>query len=267
MRTPTAGHSASMCAGLTAPDVIVFTTAVEAVGYAAQLCGTADPTDAPSEITDPGPERIVLSPTARNSLRRDYFGQLLFNEVAAATPDVRVSEAASHESSFAVTDEQVAVSTPIQDVTVATTADDEETVATARDAAMQAFEDGDPYKVPGGTLAEFREAMTDQFDEALYEDFVTALRASGDLVDQQRAVVAAAANDCSLYALSTLLEDRGLSSKATISRAKTTLEDVGAIETTQIEQDVGRPRQRLHLADAEVREEYPDVATVVAAVQ
>ncbi|WP_394338851.1 transcriptional regulator TbsP domain-containing protein [Halosegnis longus] len=48
-------------------------------------------------------------------------------------------------------------------------------------------------------------------------------------------VLAAAANDCSLYAVSGLLEDCGLASKATISRAKITLEDAGVITTTRIE--------------------------------
>lgn len=265
MSNPPAEHSAPTFATLTAPEYVVFTSAREAVGYASQLCGTPAPADTPGAVPDSSPERIVLSDTARNSLRRDYLGRLLFNELAA-TVDVRVSETASHESSFAVTDEHVAVSTPIQEVAVATTADDGETVETAHEAAMQAFDEGEQYTFPGGTLAGFRKTVTETFDEPLYVDFVTAMQAPGDLVDQQRAVVAAAANDCSLYAFSTLLQDRGLSSKATISRAKTTLEDVEAIETTQIEQDVGRPRQRLHLTDAEVREEYPDVAAVVDAV-
>lgn len=261
-----AEHSAPTFATLTAPEYVVFTSAGEAVGYAAQLCGTPAPTDPPGEVPDSSPERIILSDTAQNSLRRDYLGRLLFNELAATT-DVRVSETAAHESSFAVTDDAVAVSTPIQATTVATTSEDESTVDRTREAAAHAFEAGEAYGLPGGTLSTFRERVAEEFDEDLQTDFLSALQAPGETVDQQRAVVAAAANDCSLYAVSTLLEDCGLASKATISRAKTTLEDAGAIETTQIKQDVGRPRQRLHLADEVIGEDYPGIAAVVDAIQ
>lgn len=265
MSNPPAEHSAPTFATLTAPEYVVFTSAREAVGYASQLCGTPAPADAPGAVPDSSPERIVLSDTARNSLRRDYLGRLLFNELAA-TADVRVSEAASHESSFAVTDDVVAVSTPLQEETVATTSEDSPTVERAQESAVHVFEAGEPYGLPGGTLSAFRERVAAEFDEDLQTDFIAALQAPGETVDQQRAVLAAAANDCSLYAVSTLLEDCGLASKATISRAKTTLEDVGVITTTQIVQEVGRPRQRLHLTDEEAGEDYPDVAAVVDAV-
>ncbi|WP_153952719.1 transcriptional regulator TbsP domain-containing protein [Halosegnis longus] len=266
MSAPPAEHSAPTFAALTAPEYLVFTSAREAVGYASRLCGTPAPTDPPGEMPELGPERIVLSPTARTRLRGDYLGRLLFNELAA-TADVRVSETAAHESSFAVTDDAVAVSTPLPETTVATTSEDTPTVERAREAAAQAFEAGEPYGLPGGTLSTFRERVAEEFDEDLQTDFISALQAPGETPDQQRAVLAAAANDCSLYAVSKLLEDCGLSSKATISRAKTTLEDAGAIATTQIKQDVGRPRQRLHLVGDDSLEDESDVAAVIDAVQ
>lgn len=267
MGTPPAEHSAPTFTALSDPEYIVFTTAQEAVAYTARLCGTPEPTAASIEVPEAGPERIVLSPTVQTSLRRDYLGQLLFNELAAASPDVRVSEAASHESSFAVTDDAVAVSTPLPETTVATTSEETSTVERTREAATQAFEAGDPYGLPGGTLSAFRERVVEEFDEGVQTDVIAALQAPGETVDKQRTVLAAAANDCSLYALSKLLEDCGLSSKATISRAKTTLEDAGAITTTQIEQGIGRPRQRLHLAGNESIDEESNVAAVIDAVQ
>lgn len=166
-----------------------------------------------------------------------------------------------------MTDDAVTVSTPIRETTVATTAADEPAVESAREAATQAFEAGEPYGLPGGTLSTFRERVAEEFDEDLQADFIAAMQAPGEMVDQQRVVLAAAANDCSLHAVSSLLEDCGLASKATISRAKTTLEDAGAITTTQIAQEVGRPRQRLHLADDDSIEEGSDVATVVDALR
>ena len=44
-------------------------------------------------------------------------------------------------------------------------------------------------------------------------------------------------------------EDVGLASKATFSRSKSDLEDVGIVETEKVPIDVGRPRLRLRLVE------------------
>jgi hypothetical protein len=63
------------------------------------------------------------------------------------------------------------------------------------------------------------------------------------------AILAGAKREVQLFELSTWGEDVGLASRATFSRVKIALEDRGVIETEKIPIDVGRPRQRLVLAN------------------
>ena len=63
-------------------------------------------------------------------------------------------------------------------------------------------------------------------------------------------ILIAARHEVLLYDLSRWSEDIGLASKATISREKGFLEDRGLIETSTVQQDIGRPRLRLHLPDS-----------------
>ncbi len=61
------------------------------------------------------------------------------------------------------------------------------------------------------------------------------------------ALLVTARNEGMLYDLSRWGENVGIASKATFSRAKTTLEDEGILDTEKVPIDVGRPRQRLLL--------------------
>ncbi|MFB6184704.1 MAG: DUF5821 family protein, partial [Haloarculaceae archaeon] len=59
-------------------------------------------------------------------------------------------------------------------------------------------------------------------------------------------------------------EDIGLASKATFSRTKTKLEDMGLIDTEKVPIDVGRPRLRLMLGDDRLSEADTDELASVA---
>lgn len=63
------------------------------------------------------------------------------------------------------------------------------------------------------------------------------------------ALVAAAQSGALSYDLGKWAEETGVASKATISRRKTTLETNGVIYTEKVPVEVGRPRQRLLLAE------------------
>ena len=69
-------------------------------------------------------------------------------------------------------------------------------------------------------------------------------------LDAVSVALIAAAQSCALtYDLGKWAEEVGVASKATISRRKTALEDDGIIYTEKVPVEVGRPRQRLLLAD------------------
>lgn len=63
------------------------------------------------------------------------------------------------------------------------------------------------------------------------------------------ALIAAAQSGALTYDLGKWAQEVGVASKATISRRKTALEDDGIIYTEKVPVEVGRPRQRLLLAD------------------
>ncbi|PHQ46924.1 hypothetical protein DJ68_04650, partial [Halorubrum sp. C3] len=75
-------------------------------------------------------------------------------------------------------------------------------------------------------------------------------------------LLVAAKNDVLLYDISKWGEDVGIASKATFSRTKTRLEDLGVIDTEKVPIDVGRPRLRLKLGDE--RLEGVDAAELAA---
>jgi predicted transcriptional regulator len=86
----------------------------------------------------------------------------------------------------------------------------------------------------------------------------------GALDEVTVSLLVAAKNDVLLYDISKWGEDIGLASKATFSRTKTELEDVGLIETEKVPIDVGRPRLRLRLGDDRLLEADADQLAAVA---
>ncbi|MFW5918700.1 MAG: transcriptional regulator TbsP [Halanaeroarchaeum sp.] len=84
--------------------------------------------------------------------------------------------------------------------------------------------------------------------EAMLGALETARGDGTDLDEVTISLLVAAANGVLLYDISKWGEDVGIASKATFSRTKTKLEDVGLVDTEKVPIDVGRPRLRLRLA-------------------
>ena len=77
-------------------------------------------------------------------------------------------------------------------------------------------------------------------------------------------LLVAAKNEALLYDISKWGEDVGIASKATFSRTKTKLEDMGLLDTEKVPIDVGRPRLRLMLGDNRLRDADTDQLASVA---
>lgn len=123
-------------------------------------------------------------------------------------------------------------------------------------------------RTPGRTT--IRETMTDEFGTTAREDFETVVdaieggRSSRELDEVIVSLLVAAKNELLLYDVSKWGEDLGLASKATFSRRKNDLEEMEVLETEKSPTDVGRPRQRLTLADDRLRDADADQLAVVA---
>ncbi|OYR59156.1 transcriptional regulator TbsP [Halorubrum halodurans] len=118
-----------------------------------------------------------------------------------------------------------------------------------------AFADAEEYALRTPSISRVRETMAADIGEDVRDDFDAVLAslesARGDdgLDEVTVSLLVAARNDVLLYDISKWGEDVGIASKATFSRTKTRLEDVGVIDTEKVPIDVGRPRLRLKLGD------------------
>ncbi|MFC5133721.1 MULTISPECIES: transcriptional regulator TbsP [Haloferacaceae] len=133
---------------------------------------------------------------------------------------------------------------------------DEAFVSEVFETHRDAFEEAEEYALRTPSISRVRETMAADIGEDVRDDFDAVLAslesASGDdggLDEVTVSLLVAARNDVLLYDISKWGEDVGIASKATFSRTKTRLEDVGVIDTEKVPIDVGRPRLRLKLGD------------------
>lgn len=96
--------------------------------------------------------------------------------------------------------------------------------------------------------------LTETFDAEVGADFETTIETLEALEDPavnvaDSALLVAARHELLLYDLSHWAEDIRLYSKATLSRAKSDLEEFGIVSCEKVQIDVGRPRKRLTLTE------------------
>lgn len=111
-------------------------------------------------------------------------------------------------------------------------------------------------RAPG--LSRLLETMEDELSDEYRRDFEDALAdgpeipiRGSDFSIYRLVIILAAAHEQTLYDLGHWTEDVGLASKATISREKSRLEELGVITTSKVPQNLGRPRQMLKLSNDE----------------
>lgn len=149
--------------------------------------------------------------------------------------------------------------------------DDEEFVANANERSEERWETSSSYSLRTPPLSRIRETMTEAFDSGVRDDFDAVLasldtaRGDGNGLDEVTiSLLVAAKNEELLYDISKWGEDTGVASKATFSRTKTRLEEMGLLDTTKVPIDVGRPRLRLLLGDERLSEADADELAAVA---
>ncbi|QLG62655.1 transcriptional regulator TbsP [Halorarum salinum] len=140
-------------------------------------------------------------------------------------------------------------------------ADDESFIADAYETYHGLWEEATPFNLRTPALGRVRSTLGEEIGENVQADFDGVLasletaRGDGDGLDEVTiSLLVAAKNDVLLYDISKWGEDVGIASKATFSRTKTRLEDMGLIDTEKVPIDVGRPRLRLKLGDDKLRQ-------------
>ncbi|EMA04737.1 transcriptional regulator TbsP [Haloferax denitrificans] len=137
--------------------------------------------------------------------------------------------------------------------------DDEAFVETAFEAHQTHWENAPEFKLRTPPLSRVRETLGEDIGEETLADFdavlasLSSARGDGDGLDEVTiSLLVAARNEVLLYDISKWGEDVGIASKATFSRTKTKLEELGLIDTEKVPIDVGRPRLRLKLGADEL---------------
>jgi len=178
--------------------------------------------------------------------------------VADGALDLRLLDEAVDNALF-VSASRVVVLVSTDDHVAALASDDEEFVDEVFETHSAAFERAETYGLRTPAISRVRETMADEIGEATREDFdgvlaaIDSARGDGGLDEVTVSLLVAARNDVLLYDISKWGEDVGIASKATFSRTKTRLEDLGVIDTEKVPIDVGRPRLRLKLGDERLR--------------
>jgi len=175
------------------------------------------------------------------------------------------------ENALFLTDERVIALVDVDDAVAGLTTDDAEFVETAVGAYEDAWAAAEPYKLRTPPLSQVRDTLADDISPDAEGDFEQVLasldtaRGDGDGLDEVTiSLLIAAKNEELLYDISKWGEDVGIASKATFSRTKTRLEDLGIIDTEKVPIDVGRPRLRLKLGHDELADADADQLAGVA---
>jgi hypothetical protein len=150
--------------------------------------------------------------------------------------------------------------------------DDEEFVEDARRHYADRWDTAEPFTLRTPPLSRVQETMDDEFGPDMTADFEQMRTALGTnrgndhsaLDEVDICLLAGARNEALLYDISTWGENVGIASRATFSRKKTNLEEMGLINTEKVPIDVGRPRQRLLLGDERLHEADADELVSVA---
>ena len=130
--------------------------------------------------------------------------------------------------------------------------DESDFVESAYTAYTDDWEGAPEFSLRTPPLSHVRESLREDISDGTADDFDSVLasletaRGNGNGLDEVTiSLLVAAKNEELLYDISKWGEDVGIASKATFSRTKTTLEDLGLIDTEKVPIDVGRPRLRL----------------------
>ncbi|MFC6835297.1 transcriptional regulator TbsP [Halomarina ordinaria] len=205
---------------------------------------------------------------------KDVLDDFLVASTAADLIDAGRLELRSFDvpsNTLLVSDDAVMAVVSAGDRVAGLVTDDEDFVGNARDEYDAVWEAATDFKLRTPPITRVRETLGSEIGTDAAGDFDGVLasletaRGDGDGLDEVTiSLLVAAKNEELLYDISKWGEDVGIASKATFSRTKTRLEELGLIDTEKVPIDVGRPRLRLVLGDDRLRQADTDELANVA---
>ena len=212
---------------------------------------------------------------AKEDTLKDVMGDFIVASNAADLIDAGVltmrATEETPENSLLITDDRVIALVTAGEIVAGLTTDDADFVSTATGAYDHAWEEAGDFNLRTPPLTRVRQTLGTDISPEAEQDFNAVLasldtaRGDGDGLDEVTiSLLIAAKNEELLYDISKWGEDVGIASKATFSRTKTRLEDMGIIDTEKVPIDVGRPRLRLKLGREELRDADADQLAGVA---
>jgi hypothetical protein len=216
--------------------------------------------------------RMIADESVLKSVMGDFIvASNAADLIDAGTLSMRTAADEGVDNSLLVTDDAVRAVVTAGDRVAALTTDDETFVESAFESYTDLWESAPEFKLRTPPISRVRETLDSDIGETSREDFDSVLasletaRGDGDGLDEVTiSLLVAAKNDVLLYDISKWGEDVGIASKATFSRTKTKLEDMGLIDTEKVPIDVGRPRLRLKLGDDQLKSANTDQLASVA---
>ena len=224
------------------------------------------------EGTDTTPEIRMLADesTLKDAMEDFLVASPAADLVEAGTLSMRVLATVPNHS-VVVTNDSVYALVTVADTISALGTDDDEFVGAAANHYESTWESAEAYSLRTPAISRVRSSLETEIGEATAADFDSVLaslataRGDGDGLDEVTiSLLVAARNNELLYEISRWGEDVGLASKATFSRTKTRLEDMGLIDTESVPIDVGRPRLRLLVGDERLESADSDELATVA---
>ncbi|WP_338729062.1 DUF5821 family protein [Haladaptatus sp. DJG-WS-42] len=243
-------------------DVLVVNPSDETVEELVSVL--ADLSDAPS-----------VQVLADDSVLKDVMADFI---VASTAADLIEAETlALHtvesrpENSLLITEDSVVAVVAAGDRVAGLSTDDDAFIKSANEMYADLWEQTAAFTLRTPPISRVRSSLSEDLGSTVGSDFEGVLssletaRGDGDGLDEVTiSLLVAAKNEALLYDISKWGEDVGIASKATFSRTKTKLEDMGLITTEKVPIDVGRPRLRLMLGDERLRGAKPDQLASVA---
>ncbi|PSQ08226.1 hypothetical protein BRC93_15345 [Halobacteriales archaeon QS_5_70_15] len=262
------------------PNLLRRTTAdvlEEALSSASRDVYVVDPArDTLEELVSvmSGTETPTVRLLATERVLKDVMDDFLVASRAADLVESERMELRSYdgsESTLVVTGERVLSVVRAGDRIAGLGTDEEAFVASANEQYDGVWADAEPFVLRTPAMSRVRDSLQSDLGEATAGDFEAVLdsletaRGDGEGLDEVTiSLLVTAKNNELLYDVSKWGEDVGIASKATFSRTKTRLEELGLVDTEKVPIDVGRPRLRLLLGDDRLRGADADELSSVA---
>ncbi|QLD84848.1 hypothetical protein HWV23_03660 [Natronomonas halophila] len=233
---------------------------------------TADTIDELVEVMDEESPTVKL--LADEGVLKDVMDDFLVASRAADHVEADRLEIRTYDepTNTLLVDDESVVSVVRADGRVAgLTTDDEAFIESAYERFSDAWDDAEAFNLRTPAISRVQSTLRENLGEPTADDFENVLasletaRGDGDGLDEVTiSLLVAAKNEDLLYDISKWGEDVGIASKATFSRTKSRMEEMGLIDTEKVPIDVGRPRLRLKLGDDQLREASADDLASVA---